>query len=97
MDITYTVPTKSYYSSYIDENIDDCEERCIVVDDEEVIEELAKILIDNQDIELSLQEKNIAIKLVCKIISSENLQDKLEEYYRDELKEIFINKARDEE
>lgn len=92
MEITYRVPGKVYYSRDIDENITEYEEQCVVISDDEVVEELAKILIDRQDKELALQERNIAIEIVCDIINEENLRPKLEEYYRDELKEIFMER-----
>jgi hypothetical protein len=92
MEITYRVPTRSFYSSSIDESITDYEEQCVVISDDEVVEELAKILIDRQDKELTPQERNVAIEIVRDIINEENLRPKLEEYYRDELKEIFMER-----
>ena len=92
MEITYRVPGKTYYSRDIDESITEYEEQCLVISDDEVVEELAKILIDRQDKELAPQERNVAIEIVRDIINEENLRPKLEEYYRDELKQIFMER-----
>lgn len=95
MELIYNIKTRAYYSPERDEYVYDEKEIHYSVDDDDVVDALADILVDECKEELNLREHGLAKSIAKQMIDKCDALDYLKEEYKDELKEYFRDSAMD--
>ena len=94
---TYSYPTRICYSEQIDEFCEDMDSFDYEVSDEEIRHALAVMMYESEFEKSSILEdkeiKKTIIKCLENVIDNFDIQDKLEESWKDDLKDFFEKEA----
>ena len=93
MIFTYTRQTNRYYDHVRDKEYYDEYDFDYEPTNEEILDALADILVGQSNVETNKEELKVVTKKIKQIIKDSDIQDILEERYKDELKDWFEDKA----